>query len=165
KTYYKGALVIGEKLDAENYTIATFSPGNSIDTLTVDGSFTLNPGSTLLMEIGGQSADENDKLIVNGEYTIANGAIIYLELANMDAFTTGDVFEVLIQAGSAEKDYSSLIFDALVPSWPFYDLSVTKSDNVYSIRGIYDPNAVPEPSTWALMILGVAGLLYVRKRK
>ena len=27
------------------------------------------------------------------------------------------------------------------------------------------PPAVPEPSTWALLILGVAGLLYLRKRK
>ncbi|MBQ3349766.1 MAG: discoidin domain-containing protein [Thermoguttaceae bacterium] len=165
KSYFKGALIIGEELGEGQYTTATFSPGNSIGTLTVDGDFVLNPGSTLLMEIGGQSADENDKLIVSGDFEIADGAIIYLELADMGAFSTGDTFEALIQAGSADDDYTDAISSAIVPGWPFYDLSVTKSGNEYSIHGVYDPNAVPEPSTWALMALGVVGLMYWRKRK
>ena len=165
KTYFKGTLIIGEELEEGVYTTATFSPGNSIDTLTIDGDFVLNPGSTLLMEIGGQSADENDKLIVSGDFTIADDAIIYLALADMGAFSTGDTFEALIQAGSSDDDYTDVISDALVAGWPFYDLSVNKSGNVYSIQGVYDPNAVPEPSTWALLVLGAAGLLYWRKRK
>ena len=36
--------------------------------------------------------------------------------------------------------------------------------NQISLSGRLDPNAVPEPSTWALLILGVAGLAYLRKR-
>ncbi len=164
KTYFQGSLIIGEELEAGEYTTATFSPGNSIDTLTIDGDFELNPGSTLLMEIGGQSADENDKLIVSGEFTIADGAIIYLELADMGAFSTGDTFEALIQAGSADDDYTDAISSAIVPGWPFYDWSVNKSGDSYYIRGVYDPNAVPEPSTWALMILGAAGLMYLRRK-
>ncbi len=165
KSYFKGALIIGEELGEGQYTTATFSPGNSIDTLTIDGDFELNPGSTLLMEIGGQTADDNDKLIVSGEFTIADGAIIYLELADMGAFSTGDTFEALIQAGSADDDYTDAISSAIVPGWPFYDWSVNKSGNEYYIRGVYDPNAVPEPSTWGLLVLGVVGLMYWRKRK
>ena len=163
KSYFKGSLEIGEELEEGVYSAATFSPGNSIDTLTIDGDFELNPGSTLLMEIGGQTPDDNDKLVVSGNFTIADDAIIYLELADMGAFTTGDAFEALIQAGSADSDYTDAIFNALVAGWPFYDLSVTKSGNVYSIQGVYDPNAVPEPSTWALLALGVI-VLYLRKR-
>ena len=165
KSYFKGSLIIGEELEAGEYTTATFSPGNSIDTLTIDGDFELNPGSTLLMEIGGQSADDNDKLIVTGDFEIADGAIIYLELADMGAFSTGDTFEALIQAGSADDDFTDAISSAIVPGWPFTDWSVTKSGDSYYIRGVYDPNAVPEPSTWALLVLGAAGLLYWRKRK
>ena len=163
KTYFKGSLIIGEELEEDEYTTATFSPGNSIDTLTIDGDFELNPGSTLLMEIGGQSADENDKLIVTGDFTIADDAIIYLALAEVNDFTSGDAFEALIQAGSADDDFTDAISSAIVPGWPFYDWSVNKSGNVYSIRGFYDPNAVPEPSTWALMALGVV-VLFLRKR-
>ena len=165
KTYFKGTLIIGEELEEGVYTTATFSPGNSIDTLTIDGDFVLNPGSTLLMEIGGQSADENDKLIVSGDFEIADDAIIYLALADMGAFTNGDAFEALIQAGTADDDFTDAISNAIVPGWPFYDWSVNKSGNEYYIRGVYDPNAVPEPSTWALMVLGAAGLMYWRKRK
>ena len=157
KSYFKGDLEINNS--------AMFSPGNSIDTLTIDGDFELNPGSTLLMEIGGQSADENDKLIVSGDFEIADGSIIYLELADMGAFSTGDSFEALIQAGSADDDYTDAISSAIVPGWPFTDWSVNKSGDSYYIRGVYDPNAVPEPSTWALLVLGAAGLLYWRKRK
>ena len=164
KSYFEGTLIIGEELSPDNYTTATFSPGNSIDTLTIDGDFELNPGSTLLMEIGGQSADANDQLIVNGDFNIADGAIIYLELANMGAFTTGDALEVLIQAGNADDDLADAIEDALVLGWPFTDMSVTRNGNVFSIHSVYDPNAVPEPSTWALMALGVVGLMYWRRR-
>lgn len=165
KSYFEGTLIIGEELEEGEYTTATFSPGNSIGILEMTGDFTLNPGSTLLMEIGGQSADENDQLIVNGDFNIAEGAIIYLELANMGDFSTGDTFEVLIQAVGEDDDLTDAISDALVLGWPFIDASVTKSADGYSIRVIYDPNAVPEPSTWALMALGVVGLMYWRKRK
>jgi hypothetical protein len=38
-----------------------------------------------------------------------------------------------------------------------------KYNGKFAIRGTLDPNAVPEPSTWALLVLGVIAL-FLRKR-
>ena len=70
---------------------------------------------------------------------------------------------LFIQPGTHLSDEPKLISDAIIPGWPFYNIDVTRSGNVYTIRGIYDPNAVPEPSTWALLVLGIV-VLFLRKR-
>ncbi|MBR5710013.1 MAG: autotransporter-associated beta strand repeat-containing protein [Thermoguttaceae bacterium] len=165
KEYFKGQIEVKSG--------GTISPGNSVGTLeivplgeeTYGGGFILNEaGSELLMEIGGETPDKNDKLIVDGPLSIGSG-IIYLALADENTLTTGDSFEAQIIAGNESTDYLNAITKAIVPGWPFTNVTVTKSGNVYSIRGIYNPNAVPEPSTWALLILGAAGMLYWRKKK
>lgn len=148
---------------------ATFSPGNSVGTTDITGSFTLDSGATLLLEIGGETYDLNDQLIISGDFIIGNGAIIELLLADNSNFTSGDKFTAQIIANTLngnnpdDGDVTSLFEGYLVPGWPFYDLSVTKEGNVYSIHGTYDPNAVPEPSTWAMLALGVVAL-FLRKR-
>ena len=163
KEYFKG--------DLEINNTATFSPGNSVGKLEQTGNFTLDSGATLLLEIGGDDPDtENDKLIVNGNLELGNNSVIYLALADDNEFSAGDNFlaqivaTTLNGANPEDGDVTSLFEDYLVAGWPFYDLSVTKSGNVYSIQGVYDPNAVPEPSTWALLALGVA-VLFLRKHK
>ena len=161
KEYFTGSLEVADG--------ATFSPGNSIGKLEQTGNFILDSGAKLLMEIGGADAELNDQLIVNGDFSIANDAIIEIILAGNSNFTSGDDFTAQIIANTlngsnpADGDVTSLFEDYLAPGWPFYDLSVTKEGNVYSIHGTYDPNAVPEPSTWALLVLGVV-VLFLRKR-
>ncbi|MBR5160739.1 MAG: PEP-CTERM sorting domain-containing protein, partial [Thermoguttaceae bacterium] len=44
-------------------------------------------------------------------------------------------------------------------------LSGTGEHNLLAYAQNPDPNKIPEPSTWALLILGAAGMLYWRKRK
>ena len=166
KELFTGALEIGEQLEDGSYTKATFSPGNSIGTLTVNGNFTLNPGSTLLMEIGTDEEGKPaaDQLIINGEATFAPGSFIYLDLDENSSLNGGDTLNVILQANNS-ANFGDDFIDKFVRSYYFTDLQYTKlGDGTYAITATLDPNAVPEPSTWALLILGAAGLLYWRKK-
>ena len=144
---------------------ATFSPGNSIGEATFGGGFILNEaGAELLMEIGGKETDKNDSLIVTGELELNNG-LIYLELADDSTLKGGDTFTAILYGSNSGEDGFAENLLSHVSSYYFTDLDyVPLGNGVYAITGTVDPNAVPEPSTWALLILGAAGLLYVRKR-
>ena len=165
KDYFTGTLEVGENLGNGSYTTALFSPGNSVGTLTVDGDYSLNPGSTLLLEIGKDDQGNviADKLIVNGEATFASGSIIDIVLDNASSLVGGETFEgVIITADNAAEIFDDV--KAAIRSYYFTDIQVTQSGNDISLSARLNPNAVPEPSTWALLALGAAGLLYMRKR-
>ncbi|MBR0239494.1 MAG: autotransporter-associated beta strand repeat-containing protein [Thermoguttaceae bacterium] len=170
------------QLEVEND--ATLSPGNSIGDLAVDGNFVLGEptfgggvvlnenGATLLMEIGGKNVNQNDSLIVGGELQL-DGGMINLVLSDDSALNGGDEF-VAVLSGSNSADLQNDFINNYVNSYYFKDLEYVQLDDadkygeyngMFAIKGILDTNAVPEPSTWALLVLGVAGLMYWRKRK
>ena len=163
KGTYKGAMELNSG--------AVLSPGNSIGTLTIDGTelpsevsaLTLHSMATLLMEIAGPEPEDNDMLIILGNLTIEDGAIINLTLADNSSFGPNDPFEVIIQADNTSQD----IIESALTSYYFTGLAALPQGDgsTYLITGHADSNAVPEPSTWALLILGAAGLLLWRKRK
>ncbi len=166
KDYFTGSLEVGEDLGNGSYTTAVLSPGNSVGTLTVDGDYTLNPGSTLLLEIGkdDQGSVVADKLIVNGDATFMPGSIIDIVLDDASSLAGGETFEgVIITADNAASIFDDV--KAAIRSYYFTDVQVTLSGNDISLSARLDPNAVPEPSTWALLALGAAGLIFFRKRK
>ncbi len=161
KGTYKGAMELNSG--------AVLSPGNSIGTLTIDGrelpagvsALTLHDGSTLLMEVAGPEPDDNDQLIILGNLTIEDGAIINLTLADNSSLGPYDTFEAIIQAEGTSVD----LIESTLTSPYFTGLTVLQDGSTYTITGIVDPNAVPEPSTWALLAHAAMGLLYFRKRK
>ncbi|MBQ3351132.1 MAG: autotransporter-associated beta strand repeat-containing protein [Thermoguttaceae bacterium] len=165
-TFAKEILVSNGRLDMKEYytgllTVKSggvFSPGNSIGTLNLTGDFNLD-GGTLLMEIGGPTIADSDQLIINGNLLLNDGDIVLQFLSDM---TPNAEFAVVLDANnSAELDVLSF-----VNSYYFSNLSYGLGDSgLWVLSGKVDPNAVPEPSTWALLILGALGLLYWRKRK
>ncbi|MBQ6616249.1 MAG: PEP-CTERM sorting domain-containing protein [Thermoguttaceae bacterium] len=149
-------------IEVENGSV--MSPGNSIGTLYETGNFNLDPGATLVMEIAGSSVDDNDQLIVTGDINIGTGSIIDVVLAAGSSLAGNDSFSAKLTSTNA----GAIIDDVMgaLSSYYFKDLNYeyNSEGGYYQITGILDANAVPEPSTWALLVLGVVGLLYWRKR-
>lgn len=154
KEYFTGALEIGKSLGDDNFTTATFSPGNSVGTLNITGDFTLNPGSTLLLEFDETGADS---LIVSGATTFAEGSFITLALED-------GASPVPNQQLSFQLSPNITTFDNAALSYPSYLTGVSYNATTGVLSAVVDANAVPEPSTWALLALGAAGLMYWRKR-
>ena len=135
-----------------------FSPGNSVGEATIGGSFTLQEDATLLLE---QDGSGMDKLIAKS-FVFEDGSIIELAIG---AIVPGGTYDIIAQSEGTfigdqlNESYWTNLIDGL----PFYmNLSVVDGSMV---RLYIDPNAVPEPSTWALLILGAAGLMFWRKKK
>ncbi len=157
KEYFKGTLEIGESIDAT----AIFSPGNSVGSLDITGTFKLNSGSTLLIEQDGSLIDT----LSATTFDIASDSIIDFAA---DSLQPGAEYPIIVnssgdfgEVGGVDYSDSSFWNGLLTPSSDYYwNLSV-RGDTVYAS---VDANAVPEPSTWALLILGATGLLYVRKQ-
>ena len=152
---------------------AVFSPGNSIGEATFTDDFILgSAASMLLMEIGGENPDQNDSLIAGGDLQFNDG-LIYLALTGNNTLNHDDTFTAVLSGSSSGDDGFAEDLLSLVRSYNFTDLEYVQLDESYgeeykdkfAIRGRYvEPNVVPEPSTWALLALGVAGLMYWRKR-
>ena len=140
---------------------AVFSPGNSIGNATFGGGFILKEGATLLIE---QDETGIDTLTASS-FNIDSQSIIDIVA---DSLNPGAEYPIIVnssgdfgEVGGVDYSDSSFWNGLLTPSSDYYwNLSV-RGDTVYAS---VDANAVPEPSTWALLLLGAAGLLYVRKR-
>ena len=156
---------------------STLSPGNSIGDMTVYGNVTMDVGATGLFEFSAYNAadPEYDTLTIanNGAFVIDENSIIKLYFENNDAnlwAAEGAQYKLVSDDGFATGiiDMSDLLAN-------FTDLFGLegRTDGLYLIglgAGPIPPgpepgSGVPEPSTWALLILGAAGLLYFRKRK
>ncbi len=160
--YFTGSVQVGEQLESGDITVATFSPGDVVSaTINVLGDFDINESSILVFE---QDANGMDKLVAS--YFFVDPESIF-ELT-MGIEKPGQTYSIVVQTSGAftgeyaKNDFwNSLLSAESAENWT---LSVNGNSVYATIKGEPIP-AVPEPSTWVLLILGVAGLLYLRKRK
>ncbi|MBQ6614821.1 MAG: PEP-CTERM sorting domain-containing protein [Thermoguttaceae bacterium] len=167
KGYFEGSI--------EVINDAFFSPGNSIGEANVTGNVSFitdaaDSNGFAYFEFGDfTGADENHDLLVLSASSLFNAndeaGVVLLDFANDDAvdWASSGVDYLLVKNGSFEngKDYTSW----LTPTFTDLFSLQGKADGLYLI-GLTAPepgSGVPEPSTWALLALGVIGLL-LRKR-
>ncbi|MBQ6616801.1 MAG: autotransporter-associated beta strand repeat-containing protein [Thermoguttaceae bacterium] len=146
KEYYKGTMQVKSG--------ATMSPGNSVGTLTIDGAFILDTAATLLIE---QDATGMDKLTASS-FTVNPDSILELTYGGGSGS-----YDILVQSnGDFTGDYATDAFwNGLLTSGSAYFWNLSVNGNV--VTASIDANAIPEPSTWALLVLGVVAL-FLRKR-
>jgi hypothetical protein len=139
-----GVVAYGESQPAYGF-IATFSPGSVID-----------PGS---ITIGNNAACVGS---TNGGSTFCN---ISASNSPWKAFTVGqNTIEFLAQQQSfalaqGQDYFVNVFFDGATPTSFTGEWLTTFTPNPVSV------SAVPEPSTWAMMILGFAGIGFMTYRR
>ncbi|MBQ2620429.1 MAG: autotransporter-associated beta strand repeat-containing protein [Thermoguttaceae bacterium] len=179
----------GDQFSSENFTVkageldfkgqyngdlivkngATLSPGNSVGDLTVYGNVIIETGATGLFEFSSYNEDpaqqQFDTLAIDGAgaFVIDENSIIKLYFENNDAdlwATEGAEYQLV-----SDADFNVNVMPTLGNYQGWFDL-IGKGDGLYLVGlGAPESTGVPEPSTWALLLLGAMGLLYMRKRK
>lgn len=153
-------------LDVEN---GAFSPGSFRDAdligkANVIGNVQIEDLGTALFEFGTfpgnkEDVDHHDVLsISNGSFVFdpSDSGLIALEFLKGDegAWAVYKCWYLLIEGANVEDgDYTYLLRNAGLFSL------VGEGGNLYLTSYV-----IPEPSTWALMILGAVGLLYLRRK-
>ena len=161
KGYFTGAVLVGGS-EAD----AVFSPGNSVGDAYVDGDVSIINNGVALFEFGthpdGEYPDDDSNhdvlYITNGDFSAGDRMIsLYFEEADeADWSYEGCKYLLVSGAGLPEGDYTSWLYN-------YKDLFslLSESNNLYLVYPLPEP--VPEPSTWALLALGVV-VLFLCKR-
>lgn len=131
------------------------APGLSPGVLTIDGDFLMD-GGQLLIEIAGGDLGEFDILSVSGLIEITGGEI-FLDFLDGFAPAAGEIFSFLTAGGGVSiGDDVTFGFGGLAAG---YQLELDRTSGAFITRTA----AVPEPSTLALLTIGLAAF-HLRRR-
>ena len=153
---------------------AVFSPGNSVGEANLTGSISFTSAAAAsngvaLFEFGEYTGDDvnHDTFVLGSDNLfIADDGVIRLLFESEDSAaqwaTKDKEYKLVTNGGFSNDDYSPWLSN--YTDW--FKLT-GKDDSLYLVgqRSAPEPGSgVPEPSTWALLALGVV-VLFLRKRK
>ncbi len=127
--------------------------------VTVGGSYTQNAAGVLRLGIDKTNGVITpDVLTINGDTNLDGTLLLYL---TGEAITMADLestFQILNSPAGITGTFSSVAIDPLGNSLSDSMFFVFDRDTGYLTL------AIPEPSTWILLLLSIAGLFYTRRR-
>ncbi|MCF7837713.1 MAG: hypothetical protein K9N49_03700 [Candidatus Marinimicrobia bacterium] len=131
--------------------VGELSPGNSIGTLTVEGTVTLASDGVFKVELG--ASDTSDRLaITDGYLNLSSGGILSL-VGTLDGSYTLATFDTQTESYGT---FSSVELNGSTEDFATSGYAVTYGSDSITL-------AIPEPGVLTLLAMGV-GLLFLRRR-
>lgn len=133
------------------------------------GTLVLEAGSNLALDVSNAGAD-GINWTLNG-LTYDTTATLMLDFGAA-GIANGTTYDLLSWTGASESDYQALIDSGILgwnagnktSAWTEYYAIGTDGTNSW-LQVTFDQNVVPEPATAAMGILGMASLLFRRRRR
>ena len=164
----------------------TVNLGGETGVLNVGGNLSGDKGALLNLSIkkatldaNASDGDDSDLTDIDGNSITVNGTLAkgnkYINVTTLDEFAyheeTQSLLLIELEGGQGMqlKDFLATVQlpFAWLGSLDENNFSIHQDKDAYGSRFYIfkvDGDKVPEPSTWALMILGVAGLYFVRRK-
>lgn len=176
-TSYTGATTVSGGTLGGMGTIAsatTFAAGTTLrpgtagaaGQLTFGGNLTLNADAIFSVTLNQAAGNDYDRVAVGGT-TALNGASLTLFFGEDFAATatTGQIFDLLTSTGTLSGQLAQGDSISATSGIYTYDFGIGYAGNIVTLT-LTGISAVPEPSTWALLMGAVTlGLAVVRRRR
>lgn len=158
-TVVSGATLGGSGIVGGAVTLnGVLSPGNGLGTLGLGSDLTWNSSGSLLMELGTAgvslvSFGTSDQVAITGNFNKGTGSTFVFDFGG-----TGELGWYRLANWGGTTNFSATDFSAT-------NLGGGLGANFQIDSGALYLNVIPEPSTYALVALGLGGLLALRRRK
>ncbi len=158
----------------ENHGI--FAPGNSPGTLEINGSFTAEPGSRMILEVesDGQGGFNTDHVIFTSGQTLDltnfNAEFRFLGNTDPNAFKATGLFDVdnffrVRQPDNSLQDLAPEVFGTTVFTAQADQYTISSFTFSAAAGASFVAAPVPEPSSWAMLIAGMVTIAAVARRR